>query len=78
MPLHLYPNFRASGVVPRDWKPARGDAIKYPVRNRQVRLYLKQLLPGNWQKVIKPGNSGSVHYFEHASGNVAGVKFYPV
>lgn len=25
--------------------------------------------------VIKQGDSGEVHYFEHASGRVAGVKF---
>jgi hypothetical protein len=25
----------------------------------------------------KQGNSGDVHYFEHASGQVAGVKYYP-
>jgi hypothetical protein len=35
------------------------------------------LLPGKWQKVIKQGNSGEVKYFEHASGQVAGVKYYP-
>ena len=27
-------------------------------------------------KVIKKGNSGEVHYFEHESGQVAGVKFF--
>jgi len=42
-----------------------------------VRRYLRLLLPGKWQKVIKNGNSGEVHYFEHASGQVAGVKFFP-
>lgn len=38
--------------------------------------YLRQLLPGKWQKVIKKGNTGEVHYFEHASGQVAGVKYF--
>jgi len=58
------------------------------VRNPAVRRYLRQLLPGRWQKVIKNGNTGEVHYFEHASGalhevsaerseQVAGVKFFP-
>ena len=51
--------------------------MKYPVRNPAVHRYLRQLLPGRWQKVIKQGNSGEVHYFEHASGQVAGVKYYP-
>ncbi|HEX9003153.1 MAG TPA: hypothetical protein VGB07_24810 [Blastocatellia bacterium] len=77
MPLHLYPNLSASGSVPADWQPAKGGAIKYPVRNQVVRRYLRQLLPGKWQKVIKQGNIGEVHYFEHESGQVAGVKFFP-
>jgi hypothetical protein len=51
--------------------------VKYPVRNPAVHRYLRQLLPGRWQKVIKQGNSGEVHYFEHASGQVAGVKYSP-
>ena len=51
--------------------------LKYPVRNLQVRHYLRGLLPGRWQKVIKDGNIGEVHYFEHESGQVAGVKYFP-
>jgi hypothetical protein len=54
-----------------------GGTVKYSVRNPAVRRYLRQLLPGRWQKVIKQGNSGAVHYFEHVSGQVAGVKYYP-
>jgi hypothetical protein len=77
MPLHLYPNFHASGSVPDGWVPVKGGTIKYPVRNSAVRRYLRQLLPGKWQKVIKRGNMGEVHYFEHTSGQVAGVKFLP-
>jgi hypothetical protein len=57
--------------------PTKGGTMKYLVRNPVVRQYLRQLLPGRWQKVIKQGNSGEVHYFEHASGHVAGVKYYP-
>ena len=77
MPLHLYPDVYASGAVPPAWVPTTGGTIKYPVRNPAVRPYLRQLLPGRWQKVIKQGNHGEVHYFEHASGHVAGVKYYP-
>jgi hypothetical protein len=47
------------------------------VRNAEVLRHLRQLLPGKWQKVIKQGNTGEVHYFEHASGQVAGVKYFP-
>ena len=77
MPLHLYQNVYASGSMPTSWSPIKGCTIKYPVRNPAVLLYLRQLLAGKWQKVIKKGNSGEVHYFEHSSGQVAGVKFFP-
>jgi hypothetical protein len=77
MPLNLYPDVYASGSVPTGWTPHKGGAIKYPVRNAAVLRYLRQLLPGRWQKVIKQGNTGEVHYFEHASGQVADVKFFP-
>ena len=76
MLLNLYPDISASGSVPQSWRPVRGGALKYPVRNRAVLRELRRLRPGRWQKVIKQGNSGEVHYFEHHSGNVAGVKFF--
>lgn len=77
MPLHLYPDVYASGSIPPGWVPIKDGTIKYPVRNQAVRRYLRQSLPGRWQKVIQKGNSGDVHYFEYASGQVAGVKYYP-
>jgi hypothetical protein len=77
MPLHLYPDLYASGSVPTEWVPNKGGALKYPVRNKKVLQYLRQLLSGKWQKVVKAGNTGEVHYFEHSSGQVAGVKFFP-
>ncbi len=77
MPLHVYPNVLASGSIPEGWKPIRGGTIKYPVRKAVVRGYLRTLLPGSWRKVIKIGNIGEAHYFEHESGQVAGVKFFP-
>lgn len=76
MPLHLYVNVYASGSVPESWLPHKDGTLKYPVRNAQVHRYLRQLLPGRWHKVIKTGNIGEVHYFEHESGRVAGVKFF--
>ncbi|MGH8609811.1 MAG: hypothetical protein ACREX9_21110 [Gammaproteobacteria bacterium] len=74
--LHVYPNVYASGSVPKEWKPIRGGTLKYPVRNRVVRRYLQKLSDGKRQKVIKQADGGDVHYFEHASGQVAGVKFF--
>ena len=76
MPLHVYRNIYESGSVPAEWKPLRGGTIKYPVRNLALRTYLRSLLAGKWQKTIKQGNIGEVHYFEHESGQVAGVKFF--
>jgi hypothetical protein len=77
MALHLYPDVYASGSVPPGWTPDKGGALKYPVRNKAVVQYLRQLLPGRWKKVIKKGNTGEIHYFEHDSGQVAGVKYFP-
>lgn len=47
------------------------------MRNPLLLQHLRNLKAGRWQKVIKPGSSGEVHYLEHASGVVAGVKFFP-
>ena len=77
MPLNLYPDVYASGSVPAGWTPRPGGTIKYPVRNASVHRHLREGLTGRWQKVIKLGNLGDIHYFEHASGRVAGVKFFP-
>jgi hypothetical protein len=76
MPLSLHPNVYASGSVPQGWMPRRGATLKYPVRNRAVRRELRRLRAGRWKKVIKQGDVGEVHYFEHESGTVAGVKFF--
>jgi hypothetical protein len=77
MPLNLCPNIYASGSVPAGWVPVQGGTVKYPVRNAKLLRYLRQLLPGKWQKVIKKGSPGDVHYFEHDSGQVADVKYFP-
>jgi hypothetical protein len=76
MPLSLHPNVYASGSVPQGRMPRRGATLKYPVRNRAVRRELRRLRAGRWKKVIKQGDVGEVHYFEHESGTVAGVKFF--
>ena len=76
MPLKLYQNVYASGAVPEGWSPSRSSTLKYPVRNRAVLRELGRLRAGRWNKVIKQGNVGEVHYLEHESGSVAGVKFY--
>jgi hypothetical protein len=77
MPLNLYPDVYTSGSVPAGWVPIKGGTIKYPVKNAALLRDLRRLLPGAWQKVIRQGNPGEIHYFEHASGQVADVKYFP-
>ena len=43
-----------------------------------IAIFYVKITGIQWQKVIKKGNSGEVHYFEHESGQVAGVKFFSV
>jgi len=76
MPLHLYSDIYASGSVPENFEPIKGKAIKYPVSNKLVLKELRRLNIGKWKKVIKLGSIGEAHYFEHESGNVAGVKYF--
>jgi hypothetical protein len=75
MPLNLYSGIYDSGSVPKSWSPFREASLKYPVRNGAVLRELRKLRAGRWRKVIKQGDSGEIHYFEHESGRVAGVKF---
>jgi hypothetical protein len=75
MALHVYDSVRASSSVPADWEPFPQGTIKYPVRNAAVLRHLRSLKAGRWKKVLKSGSTGEVHYFEHESGAVAGVKF---
>jgi hypothetical protein len=77
MALNLYSDIYASGSVPQSWAPMKGGTLKYPVRNKAVLRELRRLFAGRWRKVIKQGNVGEVHYFEHESGRVAGVKYFP-
>lgn len=77
MPLHLFGNIRASGSVPADWLPDRFSPIKLRVHNNSLLRHLRELRPGQWRKVLKGGSTGEIHYFEHESGAVAGVKFFP-
>jgi len=77
MPLRLYESIRASGSVPQDWAPERRPPVKFRVHNKRLANHLQQLRRGPWLKVLKCGSTGEVHYFEHRSGAVAGVKFIP-
>src|SRR5439155_5317697 len=71
MPLHLYPNVYESGSVP-DGFPLKAAPSSIRCETGAVRRYLRQLLPGKWEKVIKRGNTGEVHYFEDATRSPRG------
>lgn len=75
MPLHAYASIRASGSVPPDWVPDNRSAIKFRVHNARLLEHLRELRQGRWRKTLKGGSTGEIHYFEHESGDVAGVKF---
>ena len=78
MPLNLYTEiYGVRFSVPQGWMPVRGGTLKYPIRNQTVLRELRHLRVGKWKKVIKQGNFGEVHYFEHESGSVAGVLSFP-
>lgn len=77
MPLHVYESIRAYGSVPPGWVPEKQPPVKYRVRNKLLATHLRELRRGRWLKVLKGGSTGEVHYFEHQSGAVAGVKFIP-
>lgn len=77
MPLHLFDSIRESGSVPPEWLPDRLSPIKLRVHNGPLLKHLRDLKAGRWRKVLKGGSAGEIHYFEHESGSVAGVKFFP-
>jgi len=71
-------SWRNSADVPKNWVPAGppGAVVKVRVNNAQVLKALRAALPGVWHKVYHLGRDGSeVHYFQHASGAVANVKY---
>ena len=75
--LRLYNSWREARIVPEDWQPAAppGHVEKRHVKNNELLAALRELKTGQWRKIYRKGRDGSeVHYFEHESGVVAGVK----
>ena len=75
--LRLLKSWTESDAAPDGWRSADppGAIEKHPVKDTKVRALLKALLPGTWKKVYHKGLDGSeLHYFQHESGAVAGVK----
>jgi hypothetical protein len=77
MPLHVYRSIYASGSIPQQWKPIRGGTIKYPIRERELNSIFVHFYLGNGEKSLRWVTQVEAHYFEHESGHVAGVKFFP-
>lgn len=75
--VRLLNSWRESPAVPVNWVPRDppGAVHKQRVKDAFVLHLLHEALPGDWQKVYHYGKDGTeVHYFQHASGNVAMVK----
>ena len=76
--VRVLQSWRQSSDVPTGWRPAGppGSLVKDPVKDRQVLRALREAIPGPWAKVYRKGADGSeIHYFQHASGAVALVKY---
>ncbi len=53
MPLYLYSNIYASGLVPEGWTPTKGATIKYPVRNPLFVVISAYYCPANGKRSSK-------------------------
>lgn len=76
--LDLYDSWRESPNIPAGWRPrAQPNALlKVAVKNQGALHALRAIVPGKWYKVYHYGMDGSaIHYFQHASGKVAAVKY---
>jgi RHS repeat-associated protein len=67
---------RLTGFVAR-----QNGLTKHPVKNTELLKKLREIEPGNWQKVYKDGTLDgkkvSIHYFESPSGQVFDVQIKP-
>ena len=68
---------QAPGYPPR-FKNIQNGTVKIPVHNKDLLKKLRELEPGDWQKIYRDGwvdgNKVSLHYFESRSGKVFDFK----
>lgn len=75
--VQLFNSWREAPATPPDWQPSNppGAVVKNKISNPEVLLLLRATLPGRWVKVYHHGKGDlDLHYFQHASGQVALIK----
>ncbi|MGN0403397.1 MAG: hypothetical protein ACI4HQ_14235, partial [Acetatifactor sp.] len=75
----VYNSIKESPNYPKDFKAVQNGTTKNPVKNKDLIEKLREIEPGNWNKIYKDGydsmgNEISIHYFQSQSGKVFNVK----
>ena len=81
-PQTVYKGVKDAPNYPAGFRPVRNGMTKNPVTNQRLLNELREIEPGNWQKVYNDGFDGagnrvSIHYFQSPSGNVFNVQVKP-
>jgi len=78
---NVYRGVRNAPGYPSNFRAAQNGTTRGPVNNKELLEKLREIEPGNWQKVYKDGWLGgdkvSLHYFESPSGQVFNFKVKP-
>ena len=78
---NVYRGVRNAPGYPSNFRAAQNGTTRGPVNNKELLEKLREIEPGNWQKVYKDGWLGgdkvSLHYFESPSGQVFNFKIKP-
>lgn len=77
-PKNIFRSIKQSPNYPEGFKAVQNGTQKYNITNKGLLEKLRDIEPGNWQKVYKDGfdaagNKVSIHYFESPSGQVFDV-----
>ena len=81
-PKSVFSGIKGSPDYPEGFRPAKNGLTKNPIKNSQLLNELRNIEPGDWQKVYNDGydsagNRASIHYFQGPSGKVFNVQVYP-
>ena len=77
----VYRGVRNAPGYPSNFRGVQNGTTRHPVTNKELLEKLREIEPGNWQKVYKDGwiagDKVSLHYFESPSGQVFNFKIKP-